>query len=218
MIAYAAAHGQVYGGTGRLRPLPAENKAPVRKKNRREGRRSGALAPGQHDHAEQCDPPEGKGPRFTRPSGFVMIPPFHPGTLIQRLLLRKTARLLDICPSATYNRSMTDIKPPLPLTPAVFHILLALARGEKHGYELMKAVRQDSNGAVKMGNGTMYGSIKRMLEDRLIEDAGDRAEGDDTRRKYYRITALGRHAMNAEIKRYSDTLEVVRKYAIVPNR
>ncbi|MCX6049665.1 MAG: PadR family transcriptional regulator [Chloroflexi bacterium] len=112
---------------------------------------------------------------------------------------------------------MTDTKQLLPLTPAVFHILLALAKGEKHGYEIMKAVRQDSNDKVKMGNGTLYGSLKRMLSDELIEDAGDRAEGDDTRRKYYKLTSLGRRALNAEIQRYIDTTEVIKQYKLVPH-
>ncbi|HEY0754132.1 MAG TPA: PadR family transcriptional regulator [Ktedonobacteraceae bacterium] len=68
-----------------------------------------------------------------------------------------------------------------PLTPAVFCILLALASGEKHGYEIM-------------GSGTLYGSIKRMLADQLIEEAGERSEPthEDERRRYYRLTALGR--------------------------
>jgi len=59
-----------------------------------------------------------------------------------------------------------------PLTPAVFYILLALASGEKHGYEIMKQVKQDSRFLVKMGTGTLYGSLKRMLTDGLIEEAG----------------------------------------------
>ena len=108
---------------------------------------------------------------------------------------------------------MTDIKQSLPLTPAVFHILLALAKDDKHGYEIMKAVRQDSNGKVKMGNGTLYGSLKRMLSDGLIEEAGERAEGDDTRRIYYRLTSLGREALSAEIERYLDTAEVIKQTA-----
>ena len=109
---------------------------------------------------------------------------------------------------------MLDIEHSLPLTPAVFHILLALAKEDKHGYEIMKAVRRDSNGTLKMGNGTLYGSLKRMIADGLIEDAGDRAEGDDTRRKYYRLTDSGRAAMTAEIKRYQDTLEVIKSYEL----
>jgi DNA-binding PadR family transcriptional regulator len=112
---------------------------------------------------------------------------------------------------------MTDIEHPLPLTPAVFHILLALANGDKHGYEIMKAVRRDSNGKVKMGNGTLYGSLKRMLADGLIEDAGDRTDSDATRRKYYALTPLGRAAMHGEIRRYRDTLDAIDTYQLVPH-
>lgn len=91
-----------------------------------------------------------------------------------------------------------------PLTPAVFHILLALASGEKHGYEMMKQVKQDSHGRVTMGSGTLYGSIKRMLAAALIEEAGERADpcGEDERRRYYRLTNLGRDALLAELQRY----------------
>src|SRR5579883_1745637 len=102
-----------------------------------------------------------------------------------------------------------DIREQTPLTPAVFHILLALAKGKKHGYEIMKTVRQDSLGKVSMGNGTLYGSLKRMLADGLIEDAGERVQADDTRRKYYRLTDSGRAALQAEMQRYLDTAEVV---------
>jgi DNA-binding PadR family transcriptional regulator len=109
---------------------------------------------------------------------------------------------------------MTDIDDRLPLTPAVFHILLALAPGAKHGYEIMKAVRRDSNNTVKMGNGTLYGSLKRMLADGLIEDAGERVDDDDTRRKYYQLTATGRAAMHAEIQRYRRTVDVVDMYGL----
>ena len=112
---------------------------------------------------------------------------------------------------------MTDTMHSLPLTPAVFHILLVLAGDDKHGYEIMKAVRQDSNGSVKMGNGTLYGSLKRMLADGLIEDAGERAEYDDTRRKYYKLTSLGREALKAEIERYIHTAEVIKNYKLAPN-
>jgi len=104
---------------------------------------------------------------------------------------------------------MTDTQ--TPLTPAVFHILLSLAKGEKHGYEIMKQVRQDSNGKVKMGNGTLYGSLKRMLADKLIEDAGEKEEMDNERRKYYRLTKKGRRFLNAEVQRYVETVNVIQK-------
>src|ERR1700738_1263578 len=98
---------------------------------------------------------------------------------------------LDIGPFRTYAESMKTVEDVTPLTPAVFSILFSLAAGEKHGYEIMKQVRQDTQGKIKMGNGTLYGSIKRMLADGLIEDAGEKVDSDNERRKYYRLTGLG---------------------------
>ena len=100
-----------------------------------------------------------------------------------------------------------------PLTPAVFSILFALADGEKHGYDIMKQVKSDTRGAVRMGTGTLYGSIKRMLEDGLIADAGDRhdpALGDE-RRRYYRATERGRSALAAELERYREVVSIARR-------
>src|SRR5690242_20462441 len=99
---------------------------------------------------------------------------------------------------------METNNPLIPLTPAVFYILIALATGEKHGYEIMKQVKQDSSAHVKMGTGTLYGSLKRMLANSLIEEAGERPDPDldDERRHYYRLTALGRQALGEELRRY----------------
>jgi len=104
-----------------------------------------------------------------------------------------------------------------PLTPAVFYILLALATGEKHGYEIMKQVKQDASGKVKMGNGTMYGSLKRMLADDLIAEAGDRIDSrlDDERRRYYQLTERGRRALNAEMERYVETVSLLHKRNLI---
>ena len=89
-----------------------------------------------------------------------------------------------------------------PLTPAVFYILLALAVQDRHGYGIMKKVEEDSEGRVKMGPGTLYGSIERMLKDKLIEEAGEGKGNSGERRKYYRITSLGRKHLQAELERY----------------
>jgi DNA-binding PadR family transcriptional regulator len=104
-----------------------------------------------------------------------------------------------------------------PLTPAVFHILLSLASGDKHGYEIMKQVKQDSSCKVKIGNGTLYGSIKRMLADGLIDDAGDRVDpsGDDERRHYYTLTELGRQALNAEMQRYHELAALIHQRGLL---
>jgi DNA-binding PadR family transcriptional regulator len=100
-----------------------------------------------------------------------------------------------------------------PLTPAVFHILLALSDGEKHGYEIMKRVRTDSHDRVRMGTGTLYGSIKRMLVAGLIEESGDRPDPDldDQRRRYYRASELGMGELRSELKRYHDVVAVARR-------
>ena len=91
----------------------------------------------------------------------------------------------------------------LPLTPAVFHILLALADGERHGYSIMQEVAVLTDGNLKMGPGTLYGSIKRMLASGLIEESDRRPdpELDDERRRYYRLTELGRRVAAAEAGR-----------------
>ncbi|GAB3841599.1 PadR family transcriptional regulator [Dactylosporangium cerinum] len=105
---------------------------------------------------------------------------------------------------------MTSNRALAPLTPAVFHILFALATGDKHGYEIAKQVAEDSQGQVRMGTGTLYGSIKRMLADGLIEQAEDRPapELDDERRRYYRLTGEGRRALHAEVQRYARVVAV----------
>lgn len=93
----------------------------------------------------------------------------------------------------------------LPLTPAVFHILLALADGERHGYGVIKEVDARTEGRVRLGPGTLYGSIKRMLEEGMIEESGERPdpELDDERRRYYRLTKFGRRVAVAEAERLS---------------
>jgi DNA-binding PadR family transcriptional regulator len=100
----------------------------------------------------------------------------------------------------------------VPLTPAVFYILFALAGGDKHGYEIAKQVAEDSQGRVRMGTGTLYGSIKRMLADALIRETGQRPapDLDDERRRYYRLTRDGREAARQEMARMSALLNHAR--------
>jgi DNA-binding PadR family transcriptional regulator len=107
----------------------------------------------------------------------------------------------------------------LPLTPAMFNILLALADGEKHGYAIMREVEKNTQGAVKMGPGTLYGSIKRMLASGLIEECDERPDPslDDERRRYYRLSGLGQQALSLEIELLERQLNVVRMKKI-PNR
>jgi DNA-binding PadR family transcriptional regulator len=95
-----------------------------------------------------------------------------------------------------------------PLPPSVFHILLALGDEEQHGYAVMRRVEELTDGTVSMGPGTLYGSIKRMLADGMIEETAARPdpELDDQRRRYYRVTAVGAQARAAEITRMESLL------------
>jgi DNA-binding PadR family transcriptional regulator len=104
----------------------------------------------------------------------------------------------------------------LPLTPAVFHILLALAENDRHGYEIMKEVETATSGVVKMGPGTLYGTIKRLLEQKLISESGERPDPDedDERRRYYRLTALGRSVLATEARRYEQLLKAARSKGV----
>ena len=100
----------------------------------------------------------------------------------------------------------------LPLSPAVFHILLALADGEKHGYGIMQEVAAITDNAVRMGPGTLYGTIKRMLEAGLITETDERPDPtlDDERRRYYRLTAPGKRVAQAELARLERLVNVGR--------
>jgi DNA-binding PadR family transcriptional regulator len=100
----------------------------------------------------------------------------------------------------------------LPMTPAMFNILLALADGEKHGYAIMLEVEANTQGVVKMGPGTLYGSIKRMLAAGLIEECDERPdpELDDERRRYYRLSGLGQRALREEAKRLEGQVAIAR--------
>jgi len=105
-----------------------------------------------------------------------------------------------------YFRRKWGVKEPddfLPLPAATLHILVALKHGEKHGYAIMRDVEALSDGRVRMGPGTLYGSVKRMLADGLIEETAERPDPalDDQRRRYYRTTGLGERVCDAELQR-----------------
>jgi DNA-binding PadR family transcriptional regulator len=104
----------------------------------------------------------------------------------------------------------------LPLRPAVLHILLALADKERHGYGIMREVEERTGGRTRLGPGTLYGSIKRMLADGLIEESDERPDlaMDDHRRRYYRITDFGRRVAGAETERLSGLVETARQEAV----
>jgi DNA-binding PadR family transcriptional regulator len=100
----------------------------------------------------------------------------------------------------------------LPLTPTVFHILLALVDNERHGYGIMQEVALHTDGQMRMGPGTLYGSIKRMMNDGLIEESGERPDPamDDERRRYYRLTDFGQKVVRAEAERLARLVTVAR--------
>jgi len=100
-----------------------------------------------------------------------------------------------------------------PLTSAVFYILLALRSEERHGYDIMKQVVKDSDQLFTMGPGTLYGSIKRMIDSGLITEVGTKLGENNKERIYYRLTAKGRKQLGAEINRYSAVVKMVKKSA-----
>jgi|SRR4026208_363759 DNA-binding PadR family transcriptional regulator len=106
----------------------------------------------------------------------------------------------------------------LPLTPAMFQILLALADKERHGYHIMREVDERTKGSVKLGPGTLYGSIKRMISDGLIEELEERPdpELDDERRRYYRLTDFGFRVASGEAQRLEQLVRSARAKKLLP--
>ncbi|MGC1620790.1 MAG: helix-turn-helix transcriptional regulator [Candidatus Acidiferrum sp.] len=109
---------------------------------------------------------------------------------------------------------MTEIDPQnfLPLKTHRFHIMLSLASGEQHGYAIMQEVLNRTTGKVRLWPATLYGSIKRLIEAELIEESDERPapELDDARRRYYRLTALGRRVLDAECERLQELVRTIR--------
>ena len=108
----------------------------------------------------------------------------------------------------------------LPLQPATFHILLALAEDDRHGYAIMQDVSDRTGGALKLSAGTLYRSIQRMVEQDLIEETAARPspELDDERRRYYRITPFGRAVARAEAERLTNLVRMARARGLAPRR
>lgn len=99
------------------------------------------------------------------------------------------------------------------LTPAMHHILLALMEGDRHGYAIMQAIEVISRGEMRLGPGTLYTSIKKLLDAKLIEETADRPDEDDERRRYYRLSSAGRESVLAETKRLSRLVAFAHKHA-----
>lgn len=106
----------------------------------------------------------------------------------------------------------------LPLTPAVFHILLSLVEGERHGYAIMREVEERTGGEVRLGPGTLYGAIKRLLDQGILEELELRpaADAGEERRRYYRLTGFGRRVVVAEAERLERLVRVARSKNLVP--
>ena len=102
---------------------------------------------------------------------------------------------------------------PLALTPAMHHILLALLQGERHGYAIMQAIDSLSDGAMRLGPGTLYTSIRKLLDGGLIEESDERPDADDERRRYYRIAGAGRAAVAAETQRLAQLVRFANRHA-----
>ena len=107
---------------------------------------------------------------------------------------------------------MKDPESFLPLKANYFHIIVSLSDGEQHGYGIMKEVLERTDGKVRLWPATLYGTLKRLIEDELIEEFEDRPSGedDDARRRYYRLTSLGRRVLSAETQRLKDLVSMLK--------
>ena len=116
----------------------------------------------------------------------------------------------------------SEIESMLPLQPAVFHILMALAEDDRHGYAIIQDVAMRTNGRIKLSAGTLYRSIQKMLEQGLIAELSERErpkpELDDERRRYYRITSLGIAVARAEARRLAVLVQLARDCGFSPGR
>ncbi len=110
------------------------------------------------------------------------------------------------------KKSSAQIRDFLPLRPAVFHILLVLAEGERHGYAIKQEVNKRTDGVIKMGPGTLYESIQRMMDKGLIEESASRPEPqqDQAQRRYYHLSAFGREVLQAEVSRLGTIVDEAR--------
>jgi DNA-binding PadR family transcriptional regulator len=113
-----------------------------------------------------------------------------------------------------------ESRPALPLPPAVFQILVALADQDRHGYAIMQDVAARTDGRTKLSPGTLYGSIKRMLDEGLIVELDERPDPnhDDERRRYYRLTPFGREVAQSEADRLTTLLRQARAVGLTPRR
>ena len=98
----------------------------------------------------------------------------------------------------------------LPLSPAVLHILLALSSEDRHGYGIMQEVLRQSEGKYKLGPGTLYDNLQKLLEQSIVREAAPRSSSTDSRRRYYRLTPFGRRLLATEVDRLESALRAAR--------
>ena len=103
-----------------------------------------------------------------------------------------------------------------PLTPAVMHVLLSLAGGERHGYAILKEVLLQTNNQVRLGPGTLYGTLQRLMESGWVEETDGPGAVPDERRRYYRLSRSGREALKAEVERLDALVRGARARGIFP--
>lgn len=112
-----------------------------------------------------------------------------------------------------------DTEAHLPLKPVVFHILLALAPGEAHGYGVILSVREQSDGVIRLESGPFYRHLRRLLDDGLVEESPERPDDDDARRgAYYRLTEAGREVLAAEGRRLAGLVAATRRLGLLSER
>lgn len=116
---------------------------------------------------------------------------------------------------ARHSRKPDDL---LPLTPGMFHVLIALADGEKHGYAIIKEVARRTDGSIRLSAGTLYTLIRRFVQDGVIAESEERPDAalDDERRRYYRLTDFGREVAQAEGRRMEAALGMARAKRLIP--
>jgi DNA-binding PadR family transcriptional regulator len=117
------------------------------------------------------------------------------------------------------TRADDNLQLMLPLSLPVFHMLLALLEGERHGYALKREILQRTNKRLNLGSGALYGAINKLLEQGLIEESDERPDPhlDDERRRYYRITRLGRRAIAAEVERLRALVRMAESHMRIPD-
>jgi DNA-binding PadR family transcriptional regulator len=111
-----------------------------------------------------------------------------------------------------------DLSNFLPLAPAALHILLSLAGEDRHGYGIMQEVTRQSEGQYKLGPGTLYDNLQKLMNQGLVEEAAAPSKNDDPRRRYYRLTTFGRSVLTAEVARLEGVVREARLHLRVPRR